>query len=173
MFRLLMIGYTLLAVGSCALAQEDSIAKSLGKGDVAKSPSGRASCFVDYSGKDWNDVKVRFCDGKTLTIWKSVRSVGVSWSPNEKYFAIEDYLDRIATAVLVFKLDQEGKRADLIYQTPYSNSVFVQYEAVGWLDGGFALQIGKFDPKTRRVESKEVVQLVGLQPIRQTIYPSE
>lgn len=171
MFKLLMVGYTLLVLCTYALAQEESIAKSLGKGDVAKSPNGRASCFVDYSGKDWNEIKLRFFDGKTQTIWKSVRSVGVLWSPNEKYLVIEDYLDRIATAVLIFKIDQESKKADLIYQTPYSNSVFVQYHPLAWLDGGLALQIGKFDPKTQRVESKEVVQLTGLQPITQTIYP--
>ena len=154
---------------ACAFAQKKSIAASLGKGDEIKSPDGKTTCFVDYSARDWNEVKIRFSDGKVQTIWKSVRSVGVSWSPHSEYLAVEDYLDRIATAVLVFRLNGAKETADLIYQTPYSNSVFVQYRALSWVGGEHAIEIGESDPHAHNI-SKEVVSLIDRKPISETIY---
>lgn len=166
----LWLAISLIAL-SAASACAQSIARPLAKGDIEKGPHGDISCFLIYDpSQQWNTLQIDFGGDHRETIWKSVRSVGVSWSHNQEYLAVEDYLDRIATAVLVFKIDQEKKKADLIYQTPYSNSVFVQYHVLEWLGGGSALRIGRLDPKTQDAGSKEVVQLMDRKPITQTIY---
>jgi hypothetical protein len=171
MLRVILIIYGLVATSFCAMAQEESIAKLLDKDQVEKSPNGNASCLVNFLDKNWYEVQIRFSADRTETVWKSTRPPGVSWSPNGEYFVVEDYLDRLASAVLVFKVDYKNQSANLIYQTPYSNSVFDHYYAAGWAKGGVALQIKRVDHDTRAVKCEETVELGNKQKITQTIYP--
>lgn len=152
--------------------KQGSVAAPLGTGDVVESPNGKAKCYVEYLSKeDRNIVKIAFADGTTKTIWRCVRSVGVSWSPNSTYLALDDYLLRIATAVVVFRINYENKNIELIYQTPYSNSVFDRYFLDGWKNNGNTIVISVIPDGIKENKQRRLVHLSHLKEITQTIYP--
>jgi len=152
-------------------SEQKSSATPLGIGDVVESPNGQAKCYVEYPpSEDWNTVKIAFADGTTRTIWRFIRSVGVSWSPNAKYLALDDYLLRIATAVVVFRINYEHKRVELIYQTPYSNSVFDKYFFYGWKHNGDSVAISMIPDGKKEKQGQRLVRLNDLKEISPTIY---
>jgi hypothetical protein len=157
---------------ACLLARDHHpVVTPIGKDDVAASPDRKAQCFVDYSASDgWNDVQIKFADGKQQSIWKATRSVGASWSPSGRYLALEDYLDRLATAVLVFRLDYTEQKAELIYQSPYSHSVFDRFQIEGWSDDGSVISIKRTSASATAQKAKEKVPLNDKRAISETIY---
>jgi hypothetical protein len=169
-----LFAFIYLAILAHSSAFEVFEVKSLGKGDESLSFDTKGVCYMDFSGKDWNLLKLKAA-GKSITLWRCVRSVGVSWSPNSKYLAVEDYLDRISRVVLVFRVDLGEGRADLIYQTPYSNSVFDKYYITGWSEDGCSILIQKkshtIDAPQEVVGPQEVIGLRKLKTISQSVYP--
>lgn len=164
-----LIGLQALTTGA---GENPPVATPLGTGDIVESPNGKAKCYVEYSsGDERSSVKITFLDGTTKKIWNCVRSVGVSWAPNSEYLAIDDYLLRIATAVVVFKIDYERRSADLIYQTPYSNSVFDRYFFGRWENNGNGIVISVIPDGKKGMQEWRAVRLNNLMPIAQTIYP--
>jgi len=145
----------------------------LGNGTKLKSPNSLYVCWIDYSNSDWNILKVQVDQNNVLDVWRCVRALGVSWSPDSRYLAVEDYLDKRSSAVLVFRVDAIKKTAYLIYQTPYSNSVFDIYEIEGWFRnrGGDCIGISRTRKATGKVESERVFDLDHMNHVAQTIYP--
>jgi len=171
MVRNFLVLWVLLVTSAFSLGQTKSPVKLLEEGERLDSPTATASCFINFADKEWDEVRVQFLAGQTRTVWKTPRPPGISWSPDGKYLAIEDYLDRLATAVLVFRLNYKDGTAELIYQTPYSNSVFDEYYLESWANKGSAMEIKRIDHKTQTVKSRETVELANKKKIIQSIYP--
>lgn len=155
---------------SCVASND--VVQVLAKGDELTAPNSLYSCWIDYSGPDRNILYLRIDSKTVLDVWHCVRSLGVSWSPDSKYLAIEDYLDGLGTAVLVFRISASLKSVSLIFQTPYSNSVFVHYQIESWVKrrGKDEITITKLIKKSDRAQSKETIDLDGMNIITQTIY---
>ena len=153
----------------CILARGGTIAEPISKGEYVDSPHGGATCFVGVDEQDRNTLQVRFSNSQTITLWKFVRSVGVSWSPNANFLAVDDYLDRTSTAVLIFRIDYTLHACILIYQTPYSNSVFDQFHVAKWVDDGSQIVISNERRKSRHGGNFKV-NLRDKPEIEQSIY---
>jgi hypothetical protein len=166
---------SVFAWAASAMSSEIALVKVLGKNDMSVAPNSTYQCWVDYTGQDRNVLTLRMDSQPTIDVWRCVKSLGVSWSPDSKYLAVEDYLDGLNTAVLVFKIDSAVRKVNLIYQTPYSNSVFSHYHILGWHNGtpGDAIVIATIDKSTGNVQSRETGQLDRRGPITQTIYPPD
>lgn len=81
-------------------------------------------------------------DNKKVPVWKSYRPVSVHWSADGKYLAVEDYVAKVCTAVLVFEI---GEKPKLVYQTPYSDSEYrLAFFFEGWTEVG-SIQIKVID----------------------------
>lgn len=87
-------------------------------------------------------------DAKPVPLWRSYRPVAVHWSPDGRYLAVEDFVAKSCTAVVVFKM---GEKPALLYQTPYSDSEYrLAFFFDRWLENG-ALQIKVIDQETHEV----------------------
>ena len=148
-------------------ASGESIEQPLGRKDVAMSPNKMGACYMDFDGKDWNFLILKTNLNKVL-LWKCVRSVGVSWSPNSRYLAVEDYLVRLSSVVLIFRVDLKAGASSLIYQTPYSDSIFEKYHIVKWSKDGDSISLQREMPTGST--SQETIDLDDRRPITQSVY---
>lgn len=139
----------------------------LAKGEIAISSDHKYKCWVDYSNPKYN-VLILEDGSKKIEVWRCVKSVGVSFSENSQYLAVEDYLDGLSSAVLIFKIYPKSEKVELIYQSPYSNSSRSHFSIGNWSGEKFL-----FLSEGKKASSLIKVDLSGLKPIAQTIYRNE
>lgn len=164
----LSIVLLLMVFSSMLCASDKEYSDYLRPGDKVFSPNKRFVCWtevVDDGGVALylNDVTKK---NRPVLLWKSIRSLGVEWSPNSKWLAVGDNYLAAERAILVFDLEQPS--IPLIYQTPFSTTEQDMWFVRSW-DGG--QRKIKLERERRFSDQKYVVNIkLGSRSIKATLY---
>lgn len=120
----------LVALSGILNADDDPIAENsaviLESGKEIASPDGKFTCF-----RLRDDAETSLLiKGKREPLWKTVRTLGVSWSPNSRWLAVNDNYAATESTVLIF--DMAAKNHPVIFQTPISKTEQDAWSVVGW-----------------------------------------
>ena len=107
--------------------------ETLADESLYKAPVGNSTISVTgpvNGDSGWNVNLLRNSE-KSVVLWKAVRPPKIYWSPNGLWVAVEDYLMRLSTAVIIFDCSKDTPL--LVYQTPFSETEYtLQFLVTSW-----------------------------------------
>jgi len=110
---------------------DGEIAHYLPPGIAIQSPNGAYECWSER-GKDGEMalfIRERAKSERSL-LYSTMRTLGVAWSPNSRWLAVEDNAAATESVILIFDIGQ--RKFPLIYQSPVSRDSQDSWEVVKW-----------------------------------------
>lgn len=135
----------------------------LREGQKAISPDGRYTCWIERitadtsSSFDTVNLLIQCSSETPQKLWTTFRTLGVEWSPDSHWLAVNDHYLASESAILIF--DMRQKFFPLIYQTPLSSNTQDSWRLIGWNIKKKQIQIKKIKRFYDDVEIKTITLL--------------